>query len=115
VDISQFLQPLGLAEIVSENATVIQNKVTIMADLKPCSECGGPMISVDVAGADDRPALIRDNFGRFFSRDSLVHLEHAHACTACGYTRLFVDPEKLKKRAGPRSAARNGESGVREA
>ena len=71
------------------------------------------MIAVDVAGADDRPALIRDNFGRYFSRDSLVHLERAHACTACGYTRLFVDPEKLKKRAAARGAMRNVERATR--
>jgi hypothetical protein len=90
-----------------------KSKATIMADLKPCSECGGSMIAVDVAGADDRPALVRDNFGRFFSRDSLVLLEHAHACTICGYTRLFVDPEKLKKRVAPRGAARNGEHAIR--
>ncbi|HEX8834695.1 MAG TPA: hypothetical protein VF719_10865 [Abditibacteriaceae bacterium] len=76
-----------------------------MSDLKPCGECGGEMIAVDVAGKDDRPALIRDNFGRFFSRDSLIHLERAHACLACGYTRLFVDPVKLKKRGLPRGSS----------
>ncbi len=73
-----------------------------MADLEPCVECGGTMIAVDVAGADNRPALIRDNAGRFFSRDALVHLERAHACTNCGYTRFFVDPDKLRRRAAPR-------------
>jgi hypothetical protein len=57
------------------------------------------MIEVDVAGHDERPALIRQNLGRFFSRDSLVHIERAHACTSCGYTRLFVDPDKLRRRA----------------
>ena len=70
---------------------------------KPCVECGGAMIEVDVAGGDARPALIRDNFGRFFSRDSLVPLERAHGCTYCGYVRLFVDPDKLRKRAAPRT------------
>ena len=75
-----------------------------MSDLKPCSECGGEMISVDVAGRDERPALVRDNFGRYFSRDSLVHLERAHACLSCGYTRLFVDPDKLRRRAAPHAA-----------
>jgi hypothetical protein len=62
------------------------------------------MIEVDVAGRDERPSLIRDNFGKFFSKDALVPLERAHACTNCGYTRLFVDPEKLKKRAAPRAS-----------
>ncbi len=71
---------------------------------KPCVECGGAMIEVDVAGGDARPALIRDNFGRFFSRDSLVPLERAHGCTHCGYVRLFVDPDKLRKRAAPRTS-----------
>ncbi|HEX8237376.1 MAG TPA: hypothetical protein VF600_15555 [Abditibacteriaceae bacterium] len=74
-----------------------------MTEAKPCSECGGTMIEVDVAGHDERPALIRQNFGRYFSRDSLVHIERAHACTSCGYTRLFVDPDKLRRRAAPKN------------
>jgi hypothetical protein len=32
-----------------------------------------------------------------------VHIERAHACTDCGYTRLFVDPDKLRRRAGPKT------------
>lgn len=71
---------------------------------KPCDECGGAMIAVDVAGGDERPALIRDNFGRFFSRDSLVYIERAHGCTRCGHVRLFVDPVKLRKRAAPKTS-----------
>lgn len=70
--------------------------------LNPCGECGGAMVVVDVAGGDERPSLIRDNFGRHFSRDALVPIERAHACLSCGYTRLFVDPGKLRKRAAPR-------------
>lgn len=70
--------------------------------LKPCGECGGAMATVDVAGGDDRLSLIRDNFGKYFSRDSLVPIERAQACLSCGYTRFFVDPEKLRKRATPR-------------
>ncbi len=70
--------------------------------LKPCGECGGAMITVDVAGGDDRLSLIRDNSGHYFSRDALVPVERAHACLSCGHTLFFVDPEKLRKRAAPR-------------
>jgi hypothetical protein len=85
-----------------------------MPDLKPCGECGGTMIEVDVAGHDERPALIRQNFGRYFSRDSLVHLERAHACVDCGYTRLFVDPGKLRRRAAPKNLAEEHDVKPRE-
>lgn len=70
--------------------------------LQPCGECGGTMATVDVAGGDNRPSLIRDNFGHYFSRDALVPIERAQACLNCGHTRFFVDPEKLRKRAAPR-------------
>jgi hypothetical protein len=72
---------------------------------KPCSECGGPTVEVDVAGSAERPALIRQNTGRYFSRDSLVHIERARACVRCGYVRFFVDAEKLRRRAAPRELA----------
>lgn len=69
-----------------------------MAETKACSECGGPMVEVEIAGGDERLSLIKQNFGRFFSKDALVPVERAHACTTCGHTRLFVDPDKLRQR-----------------
>lgn len=72
---------------------------------KPCAECGGPTVEMDVAGSAERPALIRQNTGRYFSRDSLVHIERARACVRCGCVRFFVDAERLRRRAAPRELA----------
>lgn len=69
-----------------------------MAEAKACSECGGKMVEVEIAGGDERLSLIKQNFGKFFSKDALAPLERATVCTACGYTKLFVDPEKLRQR-----------------
>lgn len=69
-----------------------------MADAKACSECGGAMVEVEIAGGDERLSLVRQNFGKFFSKDALVPVERAAACTVCGHAKLFVDPEKLRQR-----------------
>ncbi len=56
------------------------------------------MIAVEIAGAENRMALIGDNSGKYFSRDALVPLERAHACLQCGHVELFVDAVKLRRR-----------------
>jgi hypothetical protein len=50
-----------------------------------------------LAGKEERPALVRDNFGSFFSRDAIVYLEQAQVCSNCGYARLYADPDKLRR------------------
>lgn len=68
-------------------------------ETRPCAECGGATVAADVAGGDERPSLVRDNFGRFFSRDARVPFERAHVCVQCGAVRLFVDVARLKRAA----------------
>lgn len=73
---------------------------------QPCALCGGEVVKVEIAQGDSRLSLVGESAGRFVSRDAVVPLERALVCSGCGYTQLFCDPEKVRRRILSRFSAR---------